>query len=103
MMVCSTPHPHGQVWPLSEVLLIPAIELSNMRKYSISSQSSSEAPTGPERRACLLCEYAHFEMSETANGERLVIKNDVWAAIVPWWAVWPFESLRKTAFSHFLI
>lgn len=93
IMGCSNPHPHGQVWSLSEVPLIPSVELSNMRKYSTSCQAPSDAPTGPEGRPCLLCEYAHFETSKTANGERLVIRNDAWVAIVPWWAVWPFETL----------
>jgi UDPglucose--hexose-1-phosphate uridylyltransferase len=30
---------------------------------------------------------------ETEQEERLVVTNDHWAAVVPYWAVWPFETL----------
>ena len=31
--------------------------------------------------------------AESAAGERVVVENDDWAAVVPYWAVWPFETL----------
>ena len=30
---------------------------------------------------------------ELAAGERIVCRNDHWVALVPWWAVWPFEVM----------
>jgi galactose-1-phosphate uridylyltransferase len=30
---------------------------------------------------------------------RVVVSNEYWAALVPWWAKWPFEILRRS-FSH---
>jgi UDPglucose--hexose-1-phosphate uridylyltransferase len=30
---------------------------------------------------------------------RIVIQNDHWLALVPWWATWPFEILRMSLFT----
>ena len=38
----------------------------------------------------LLLNYADLELKE---GERIVVQNQNWLAVVPWWAVWPFETL----------
>ena len=38
----------------------------------------------------LLLEYAQLEV---AAAERVVVANAHWVAVVPWWAVWPFETL----------
>lgn len=96
MMGCSNPHPHGQVWSLSEVPQVPATELSLLRKYSQAAQAPSSAPTGPEGRPCLLCEYAHYEVGVAEVDGRVVLKNLHWVALVPWWAVWPFETLGES-------
>ncbi|CAE6412744.1 unnamed protein product [Rhizoctonia solani] len=101
MMGCSNPHPHGQVWSLSTVPQVPAGELASMREYaagthpsSSPSDQTSAAPKGPGGKPCLLCEYAHFEVhGAAADNSRVVAKNDTWVALVPFWAVWPFEIL----------
>lgn len=46
-------------------------------------------------RPCLLCEYAHVELQAPEHEGRVVVKNDHWLALVPWWATWPFEILRE--------
>ncbi|KAH8110056.1 galactose-1-phosphate uridylyltransferase, partial [Phellopilus nigrolimitatus] len=92
MMGCSNPHPHGQVWSMSDIPSIPAKELASLRRYALSDVAVSSAPKGPLGRPCLLCEYAHFEASG-ADDKRVVAKNDDWVALVPWWATWPFEVL----------
>ena len=43
-------------------------------------------------KPCLLCEYGHAEVH---LGERVVVKNAHFVALVPWWATWPFETLCK--------
>ncbi|KAI0811071.1 HIT-like domain-containing protein [Irpex lacteus] len=93
MMGCSNPHPHGQVWSLSTIPTLPATELANLAKYSLEDNTSSDAPRGYEGRPCLLCEYAHFEVGVPLEEGRVVHKNDHWVALVPWWAIWPFEIL----------
>ena len=97
MMGCSNPHPHGQVWSLGEVPSIPATELQKLREYA-DTASTSSAPCGPGGKPCMLCEYAHYEttLADEENG-RIVAKNDDWVAVVPWWAVWPFETLGSSS------
>jgi len=78
MMGASNPHPHGQIWASSSVPDEPAKEQAAQRRYLDS------------HGGCLLCEYLS---REDASGERLVCANEHFAAIVPFWAVWPFETI----------
>ena len=78
MMGASNPHPHCQIWSTGFVPDEPAAETVAQGEYLTL--------TGK----CLLCEYVN---AEHAAGERVVFENDHFAALVPWWAVWPFEVL----------
>lgn len=78
LMGCSNPHPHGQIWAQDSIPTEPAKELGQMRSYVASKQS------------CLICDYLSLERSE---GERIVCENDSFVALVPFWAIWPFETL----------
>jgi UDPglucose--hexose-1-phosphate uridylyltransferase len=82
-MGCSNPHPHGQLWASSHVPDEPAIEDVRQRAYL--------AETGHS----LLTEVA----AQEAGGSRVVIETPDWLVIVPWWAVWPFETLLMPRFS----
>lgn len=93
MMGCSNPHPHGQVWSLSVIPNLPATELSHLKQYASSQPAASNAPRGSMGQPCLLCEYAHHEIGVEQDTGRVVVKNEHWVALVPWWAVWPFEIL----------
>ncbi|KAI0798121.1 putative GAL7-UDP-glucose--hexose-1-phosphate uridylyltransferase [Abortiporus biennis] len=93
IMGCSNPHPHGQSWSLSEIPTLPHTELTNLKKYAHTNTPSEFAPKGHQGKACLLCEYVHFEVGVKQDEGRVVVKNDHWVALVPWWAVWPFEIL----------
>jgi UDPglucose--hexose-1-phosphate uridylyltransferase len=42
------------------------------------------------RKSCLLCDYLKLELKAA---ERVVCENDRFAVIVPFWAVWPFETI----------
>ncbi|KAG6865278.1 hypothetical protein C0991_003738 [Blastosporella zonata] len=48
MMGCSNPHPHGQVWSMSEIPTLPATELASLRRYAASEAPTSDAPRGPK-------------------------------------------------------
>lgn len=96
MMGCSNPHPHGQAWSLSEIPSLPAKKLENLKKYSLQEVAPSGAPRGPKDRPCMLCEYVHFELTVAEKEGRVVVKNDDWVALVPWWAIWPFEIMRMS-------
>ncbi len=78
MMGASNPHPHCQIWATEHVPNEPAAERQSMAAYQAA------------HRSCLLCDYAGLE---TARGERVVCANDAFVAVVPFWAVWPFETL----------
>jgi len=93
MMGCSNPHPHGQVWSLSIVPDLPATEYARMKEYAKADQTESNAPRSETGRPNLLLEYANFELSIERSSGRVVASNDHWVAVVPWWAIWPFEIL----------
>ncbi|KAG8813722.1 galactose-1-phosphate uridyl transferase, partial [Serendipita sp. 399] len=103
MMGCSNPHPHGQIWSLTEVPSLPAKELENLRQYSLDHTSkdlASSAPKHLDGRPCMLCEYAYHELSIPLEEGRVVLKNEHWVALVPYWAVWPFEIMLLPHHRH---
>ncbi|MBN1119474.1 MAG: UDP-glucose--hexose-1-phosphate uridylyltransferase [Anaerolineae bacterium] len=78
MMGASNMHPHGQIWAGSAVPNEPAKENRQQHQYY-------EVNGSP-----LLVDYADLEAREA---ERIVVKNDEWLAVVPYWAIWPFETI----------
>ncbi len=78
MMGASNPHPHCQIWGSCSIPNEPAKEQRAQQDYLKSHQR------------CLLCEYAHFEQS---CGDRVILQNESFVVVVPFWAVWPFETL----------
>ena len=78
MMGASNPHPHCQIWATEHVPDEPAQETASLIEYR------------QEHGSCLLCDYLK---TETEAKARLVCENEHFMAIVPWWAVWPFETL----------
>ncbi len=78
MMGASNPHPHGQVWAQGSLPNEAAKEDRHQRAY------------WEEQGEPLLLAYAALEEK---TQDRLVVANDLWLAVVPFWAVWPFETL----------
>lgn len=78
VMGCSNPHPHGQIWAQESIPDEPARELRQMRAWF------------DKHGAPLLLDYLQLELE---RGERVVAVNDHFAAVVPFWASWPFETL----------
>jgi UDPglucose--hexose-1-phosphate uridylyltransferase len=77
MMGCSNPHPHCQIWA-NDTLPNEAVK-----------EGARQRAFADGRGACLLCEYLALER----RGERMVCENESFAVVVPFWAVWPFETL----------
>jgi UDPglucose--hexose-1-phosphate uridylyltransferase len=77
-MGASNPHPHGQIWASSSLPDVPAREQASFERYRVAHSG------------CLLCEYLARE--RTAS-DRVVVSNDFFTALVPFWAVWPFETI----------
>ncbi|MBW7882316.1 MAG: UDP-glucose--hexose-1-phosphate uridylyltransferase [Caldilineaceae bacterium] len=78
IMGSSNPHPHGQIWANYTVPLVPA-------KEDVQQQAYYAAHGTP-----LLVDYL---AAESAAGDRIVIENEHWVVLVPYWAVWPFEVM----------
>jgi UDPglucose--hexose-1-phosphate uridylyltransferase len=78
MMGASNPHPHGQIWATEHIPNEPALELSAQLAYLA------------EHGKQLLSTYLALELTQR---DRIVAENETWAALVPFWAVWPFELL----------
>ena len=78
LMGTSNPHPHCQIWANASMPDEPAKEQASMQAYHAA------------RNSCLLCDYLELELR---LGQRLVCQNEAFAALVPYWAVWPFETL----------
>jgi UDPglucose--hexose-1-phosphate uridylyltransferase len=78
MMGASNPHPHCQIWATATVPQAPAREIFAQQNYRDKNGS------------CLLCDYVAIEEAQKA---RIVCENDGFVAVVPFWAVWPFEVL----------
>jgi UDPglucose--hexose-1-phosphate uridylyltransferase len=78
MMGASNPHPHGQIWATQHIPNEPSIELAAQLAYHA------------EHHKQLLSTYLTVELAQQT---RVVAENETWAALVPFWAVWPFELL----------
>jgi UDPglucose--hexose-1-phosphate uridylyltransferase len=77
-MGASNPHPHCQIWATRSIPEVPAKELLAQRAFLRN------------KGACLLCRYTELEQEQAA---RVVCSNESFVAMVPFWAVWPFEIL----------
>jgi UDPglucose--hexose-1-phosphate uridylyltransferase len=78
MMGASNPHPHCQIWS------------NHSLPVEIAKEQASQEAWRADRGGCLLCDYTRVE---AAAAERVVDENDSFLSVVPFWAVWPFETM----------
>lgn len=78
IMGCSNPHPHGQIWANETVP-------NELEKELRASSTHYQA-----HKATLLGDYLALELKRQ---ERVVYENEHFVLLVPFWAVWPFETL----------
>ena len=78
MMGASNPHPHCQIWATEHIPDEPLRELAAQQAYQ------------EEHHSCMLCDYAATEIEQA---QRIVVSNETFVAVVPYWATWPFETL----------
>jgi UDPglucose--hexose-1-phosphate uridylyltransferase len=74
----SNPHPHGQIWAQKSIPVVPKKELQQFIKYYKQNKRS------------LLSDYLKLEIK---LDERIVYENDSFVIVVPFWAIWPYETL----------
>jgi UDPglucose--hexose-1-phosphate uridylyltransferase len=78
MMGASNPHPHGQIWASASIPNEPSKEQLAFQAYQAAHKS------------CMLCDYL---TRERELNQRVVFENQHFSALVPFWAIWPFETL----------
>jgi len=78
IMGCSNPHPLGQIWAQSE-LPVEIIKENERQKAYFDLHKKS-----------LLGNYLALELEK--NG-RIIFENEAFAVLVPFWAVWPYETM----------
>ncbi|AJQ96372.1 UDP-glucose--hexose-1-phosphate uridylyltransferase [Gynuella sunshinyii] len=78
VMGCSQPHPHGQIWAQKHLPTEIKLEDLHQREYFERYQRP------------MLLDYVEQEVQKQ---ERVIVANDDWVAVVPYWAMWPFESM----------
>lgn len=78
VMGCSNPHPHGQIWSLNDIPSEIEKESTQQKKY-LNKKGTS-----------LLSDYLDLELK---RNERIVCENNHFVGLVPFWAVWPYETM----------
>lgn len=85
IMGCSNPHPHGQIWAQSSV------------PQEVAKKTDQQLSYWGKNGRSLLSDYLKQELAE---GERLVCQNEDFVALVPFWAVWPYEAMIIPRLQH---
>jgi UDPglucose--hexose-1-phosphate uridylyltransferase len=78
IMGCSNPHPHGQIWASSSIPVELQKETFQQQQFFTKHGKS------------LLSAYIDIELKKR---ERIVVENEHFVALVPYWAVWPYETM----------
>lgn len=84
LMGASSPHPHCQLWATSTIPTIVQLEQHNQREYLV------------HHHAPLLVDYLRWEHD---GRNRIIMENNSFTVLVPFWAIWPFETMILPA-SH---
>ena len=80
-MGCSNPHPHGQIWAQKSIPTELLKKQNNFKKFYKNNNQS------------MLLAYIKKELELK---ERIIFENESFVALVPFWAVWPYESIIIT-------
>ena len=78
VMGCSNAHPHGQIWAQGSLPVEIVKETIQQREFFL------------KKGRTLLSSYLQLEIEEKV---RMVFENAHFAVIVPFWAVWPYETI----------
>ncbi|WP_417368141.1 UDP-glucose--hexose-1-phosphate uridylyltransferase [Flavobacterium beibuense] len=78
IMGCSNPHPHGQIWASQKLPVEPSKKQHSQQEYFEKHGST------------LLSDYLQKELQKD---ERVIFENNHFAAVVPFWATWPYEAM----------
>lgn len=87
IMGCSNPHPHGQIWATDTI------------PDEVSKEQKQQKLYFEKHGRTLLSDYLATELEKK---ERIIFENDDFVVLIPFWAVWPFETMimPKKAIQH---
>ena len=87
IMGCSNPHPHGQIWAQNNIPQEVQKKIGNLKAYWEKNKRS------------ILEDYIEQELKLE---ERIIVENEHFVALIPYWAVWPYETmiLPKRKLAH---
>ena len=74
----SNPHPHCQIWAQESIPMETQKELKQFKAYS------------SKKKRGLLTDYLKLELRLK---DRLVFENASFVVVVPYWAIWPYETM----------
>jgi UDPglucose--hexose-1-phosphate uridylyltransferase len=78
VMGCSNPQPHGQIWAQESIPVEPMKKQQHLQDYFDLHNRT------------LLSDYL---VAEQSQNERIVFENDHFMVVVPFWAIWPYETM----------
>ncbi|MDO6801218.1 UDP-glucose--hexose-1-phosphate uridylyltransferase [Wenyingzhuangia sp. 1_MG-2023] len=79
VMGCSNPHPHGQIWSQSSL------------PNEVSKKDGTQKAYFDDKKSSLLGDYLAQELN--GDRERIILENDAFVVLIPFWAIWPFEAM----------
>jgi UDPglucose--hexose-1-phosphate uridylyltransferase len=87
IMGCSNPHPHGQIWAQHKIPQEVHKKIVNLKAYWQKHGRS------------ILEDYLEQELQ---LNERIILENEHFVVLIPYWAVWPYEAmiLPKRKIAH---
>ena len=77
-MGCSNPHPHGQIWAQNGI------------PVGVHKETERQKLHFEQHGKSLLSDYLAVELQEQ---KRVVFENEHFVVLVPFWAVWPYETM----------
>ncbi|MEQ9306029.1 MAG: UDP-glucose--hexose-1-phosphate uridylyltransferase [Marinoscillum sp.] len=78
IMGCSNPHPHGQIWAQSSI------------PNEIVKRDKTQQDYFKVHGRSMLSDYLEQELQD---GSRIIAENEHFVVLVPFWAVWPYETM----------
>ncbi|WP_109436368.1 UDP-glucose--hexose-1-phosphate uridylyltransferase [Aquimarina sp. AU119] len=78
VMGCSNPHPHGQIWAQRSI------------PEEIIKKTQQQEHYWKDHKKSLLGAYLEQELELK---ERILVENEHFVALVPYWAIWPYETM----------
>ena len=78
VMGCSNPHPHGQIWAQRSI------------PQEVQKKADRLLAYWQEHKKSILEDYIAQELD---LNERIILEDEHFVSLIPYWAVWPYETM----------